>query len=712
MSTSTTTTESGVSPSSVSSTGMPPSSSGGSSAKASPNWRTLMFVGVAAACLAITGVFEFASRPAPIKDYGKVGQPFFPEFVDPTLATELEVHAFDADAVSKQEFIVKQLANGRWTIPSRHDYPADAEDKLAKTAASVIGIERGAMVTRWPAEHARYGVVDPGQDALNVDEVEGVGKRLILRGEGDELLVDYIIGDQPDSNGSGEYYVRRQGEDDVYITKLSIDLSTKFTDWIDTDLLHIGQFDLRQLTINDYSFDELQGTITKAETSVLTRGESSDPWVLEGLNEETEEVDKDAMQDAANAIADMKIVGVRQKRRGLSPELTLDRNEVQSQNDVTRLQNDLIGRGFLLRPGEEPESLKLVAREGELYASTDDGLTYRMHFGRAFTGTQDELEFELSTDESGDSEETAKTDDDAAGEESSESGESDQQSDGSDETGDDKSTDEDADDDDDEDESDSTRPGRYVFVRVEFDEANLDDRPVEPVAPEMPEELKQAVDEPDAADADDAAAEESDDGDSDSDGDSEQAEEDPLAKARKEYETAQKDYELDKMTYDSDLEKFEKKIKDGQKKADDLNRRFAEWYYVVSGETFDKLRLSRADIVKAKEEEEDDSDDSSADLSETSDSAAEENVEPDSESADSVNSDSDDGSSDDSDVSNEVAPEEPGEEESATEEQAANDGDTEESADESAIEDPAQDDSTGGPQDTPLDSEPTEDSTE
>jgi len=56
------------------------------------------------------------------------------------------------------------------------------------------------------------------------------------------------------------------------------------------------------------------------------------------------------------------------------------------------------------------------------------------------------------------------------------------------------------------------------------------------------------------------------------------------------------------VTYEADVKAFEKKVADGIKKAEDLNRRFAEWYYVVPGETFDKLRLSREDIVKEKEQ--------------------------------------------------------------------------------------------------------------
>ncbi len=89
------------------------------------------------------------NRPAPIKEFGKVGQEFYASFTDPTKATALEVSTIDTDELKPLEFEVKRSDNGRWVIPSHHNYPADAEDRLADTAASTIGIKRGALVTRW-----------------------------------------------------------------------------------------------------------------------------------------------------------------------------------------------------------------------------------------------------------------------------------------------------------------------------------------------------------------------------------------------------------------------------------------------------------------------------------------------------------------------------------------------------------------------------------
>lgn len=42
------------------------------------------------------------------------------------------------------------------------------------------------------------------------------------------------------------------------------------------------------------------------------------------------------------------------------------------------------------------------------------------------------------------------------------------------------------------------------------------------------------------------------------------------------------------------------RVEGGQRRADELNARFAKWYYVISSESFDNLRLKRADLVRDK----------------------------------------------------------------------------------------------------------------
>ena len=92
-------------------------------------------------------------------------------------------------------------------------------------------------------------------------DVEGVGKRIVIEGEKGNVLADYIIGKQsPDKPGA--YYVRTPGDDNVYICDVDIQLSTKFSDWISTDLLDVDSSGVVHLSVETYTFDEEGGQIS------------------------------------------------------------------------------------------------------------------------------------------------------------------------------------------------------------------------------------------------------------------------------------------------------------------------------------------------------------------------------------------------------------------------------------------------------------------
>ena len=557
--------------------------------------HTWWYVGAAAIALGITGAIEMFSRPAAIEEYGKIGQQFYPSFVDPTLAKSLEVSVFDQEKVRPVEFRVEQQENGRWVIPSHHDYPSDAEEQLAKTASSIIGITRGAMVTRWEADHIRYGVVNPRQESLNVGDVEGVGERITLRKDDGSVLADFIVGNEVDGE-AGQFYVRHPEEDDVYMAKLDINLSTKFSDWIDTDLFAFNNGDILRLRINDYSFNELNGSLTKGDSMELARSKAwGDDWALDSLNKETEELEKTAISDTLSAIADLEVLGVRPKQKGLTPELQLDRQAITSQQSVTRLQQDLLERGFLLQPGDEPESLKLIAREGELFAGTEDGLSYSMYFGRVFTGTEEELEIGFA--ESSEDKSTGGGDDEKQGETKKE---------GEENSGTDS-----------EDESPSGQPGRYLFVRVDFDKTLLGEELGAPIEPQKPARLTEL----EAAEKESASEEKSaKDGEEEGgEKEGEEKEESEIEKLRREFSEAQSTYKEDTRKFDE----YQEKVKKGKEKAEELNRRFAEWYYVIPGESYDKLKLKRAGLVKAKEKTEEEGESANNEESPVEDGGAE-----------------------------------------------------------------------------------------
>ena len=568
--------------------------------------RTMAFVGVAVGCLAITGLFDAMNRPAAIEEFGKMGQEFYPEFTDPTTATSLTVSVIDPEEVKPLQFSVKQSDDtGQWVIPSHHDYPADAADQLAKTASSIIGIKRGAMISRWESDHAKYGVVDPETDSVSIDQIEGIGKRITIGGPNEATLASYIVG-KKNEDSTNQYFVRHPDEAETYIAELDINLTTKFGDWVNTDLLEITDGDIVRLDLNDYSFDEIQGTITGNIESVLSRDSSSADWELEGIDAETEQVKTAAVTETLTALTTLEIAGVRPKQAGLTPDLQIDRAALRSQGDFDRLSRDLLSRGFLLQPNREnKELLELISREGEMFVGASDGLLYRLYFGRAFTGSNEDLEIGLSSDSTEEEGDEAPSDEEAAGDSAEDKEEG-------------------------EEETPSGKPGRYVFVRVNFDATLLGDvltKPEEPQEPAEIQELKEKI----AAAAEEAATEETEEAapESETDGSPEEksteeetadeedtqeqdeedsseqeaeaveSDEEKLARLQEEFTAAQAAYQTELAAF----EEYQQKIEEGTEKAVELNRRFAKWYYVIPGESYDKLSLDRDNIVEPKQDE-------------------------------------------------------------------------------------------------------------
>lgn len=552
-----------------------------------------------------------------------IGELFFPEFKSATDATYLRVVVYDKDRAENKEFVVENK-DGKWLIPSHHDYPADVADRLANTATSMLEIRRedARPGSGTKEAHIEFGVVDPLEES---DTLDGRGQRLTLK-KGDGTLCDYIIGKQVKGR-TGFYYVRRPDEKLTYVAKLNINLSTKFSDWIETDLLKFDRDDLASLVFDKYSVDEkllLTGRIriTGQETTRLTRekltvatGPTTTAWKLEDLDAETEELNTEKINTAVSTLDELKLMGVRPKSAELR-DFLLGKSE-----DFNAME--MVSKGYF------PTSNKLYSNEGEVIASTNKGVVYELKFGQIFTGTEFELESGIEQDAK-----KAKADE--------------KKTDTNEKAGADDAQDEKPDETKPDDEKSGKKSGRYLFVMVHFDEKLLGPKPEKPeppaeIAEEKPTEKKSADEKKDAA-AD--SKKEEDKGTEDEDDDQER----PAAKPdEKEADTEQKDdkpadkpaaekknsdevksdskpdakddkppeknadektsepkpdpkkeYEASLKKYEADLKAYEDKVKAGKDEVAKLNRKFADWYYVIPADSFDKLRLARKDIVKEK----------------------------------------------------------------------------------------------------------------
>lgn len=334
--------------------------------EATTETRTTLAFAVAAVALVWFAWITAPQRviPAALQDRGA---PFFPSFVDPNAAASLEVVDFDPQAVVPRAFKV-QNRDGRWTIPSHDNYPADARDRLSSIAAAVISLRRDDIVSDDVNDHERCGVLDP-QD-VTLPATEGRGTRITVKGSSDSIIADIIVGREVDSRPSFRY-VRLPEQRRTYISRVEgLDVSTRFEDWIEPNLLVVDREDIDQIIIRNYITDGKSGTVTPREMSVL-RKIDRDTWQLDGASR-SRPVNSYRVNLLVTKLADLAIVDVRPKPPGVTASLTASGDRPLQRADVA----DLAGKGFYFSADGS-----LLSNQGEVVIHTASGIFYVLRFG-------------------------------------------------------------------------------------------------------------------------------------------------------------------------------------------------------------------------------------------------------------------------------------------------------------------------------------------
>jgi hypothetical protein len=253
--------------------------------------KTLAFVGVA---LVLTGA-AYLTRPSRFEtaaDFIDQGQEFFPEFdkspaTSALAATSLEVVDYDPASASIIPFKVDLSAAAgqdggkkRWVIPSHYNYPADAKERLARTAAGIFGLRKDTIRSDRPEDHEALGVVDPLDTKTTT--LKGRGKRVTLRDASGKALADLIVGREVPGQ-AGQRYVRIPGKDRTYGVQINVDLSARFADWIEPNLLKLRADGVRRLVFDNHKVDPEAGRIIPGDVLTVARKDGSAPWTLEGL---------------------------------------------------------------------------------------------------------------------------------------------------------------------------------------------------------------------------------------------------------------------------------------------------------------------------------------------------------------------------------------------------------------------------------------------
>lgn len=296
------------------------------------------------------------------------GQALFPRFQDQNAAASLEVVEFDARNAVARSFKV-QNRNGTWVIPSQHDYPADARDRVASTAAAIVALRKEDFATDTAGDYERCGVLDPLDTTLPT--LRGRGIRIIIRDVRDQLLADVIVGN-PVEGHRGFRYVRNPTQSRVYTTNLGdFRISTAFVDWIERDLLEVRAGDIDAVNLRNYSFDRTTGSLKPGETLLLQRS-SENQWTLNGLSP-NERLNATVLDGLLQNLTRFEIAGVLPKPAGITATLS---GAASAAKVTPEDRTDLARKGFYLTPDGQ-----LVSNRGEAVIRTVQGVYYTLRFG-------------------------------------------------------------------------------------------------------------------------------------------------------------------------------------------------------------------------------------------------------------------------------------------------------------------------------------------
>ena len=284
-------------------------------------YKTLTFVAVALV-LTTTAFVSTRDRTKTSADFNDQGKPFFEDFKDALACTDLEVVEFEPSTATATRFRV-MFKDKKWVIPSAYNYPADAKDRLSKTAAALMDLTKDTIRSDVTEDQEKMGVIDP-LDA-KVTTLEGRGKRITLRDASEKVLADIIIGKEikgSDRKDAGAmHYVRVPGQKRIYGVNIKAEPSTRFADWIETNLLKVEASKIRRIVFDNYKIQEDPNNagrlgIQRGDKSTITRKDGTGPWVMAELPAGQELVE-DKLRALTDALGDLKIVGVRPKPPGL-----------------------------------------------------------------------------------------------------------------------------------------------------------------------------------------------------------------------------------------------------------------------------------------------------------------------------------------------------------------------------------------------------------
>ncbi|MFO0913856.1 MAG: DUF4340 domain-containing protein [Pirellulales bacterium] len=358
-----------------------------------------------AALAGVAVIAAVVTRPAPVKVNADsmAGKQLFESFKDPASAKSLKIVRFDQDLGDVKDFEVRQV-NGRWVLPSNSNYPADAENTIRDAATQFIGLKAIGLQSNDESSHATYGVLEPNSDSRKGISTE-VGTLLEME-DADGKRYRLIVG-APVKDREGQRYVRLPGQGAVYVAQIDLEkFPAKFEQWINRDLLDVNAFDIAKLVLKDYSVETNMmpdGRLGVGYEQRFSLGvhENQGKWSLDELLEfdpsqkqlvpsqliDGEQLNDQRLNALRDALGELVIVDVERKPEGMRSDLTADADFTNRRESV----QSLIERGFYPVPMPPDGKIELLSSDGEVVVQMKDGLEYVLRFG-GVTGTGNQVD--------------------------------------------------------------------------------------------------------------------------------------------------------------------------------------------------------------------------------------------------------------------------------------------------------------------------------
>ena len=356
------------------------------------NTKTLAFLGAAGAAIALAWTSMPQGREATASG-NKMGQALFDQF-DGTAATAINITEVDQELQESKSIEVAQTDKG-WFIKrtGKADYPADADNQLQGVSTVLLDIRIHDVAGEGSGEHAKFGVLDP--NSANPQD-SGIGKYMALKNTSGSSLAELIIGNEV-KDVAGLRYVRKPGENTVYMAELENvnNVSTKFVDWVEKDFLDLDKWDVKRVTLDNYDVNIAQGKINRTDPPHVLDYDSSE-WKLSGKPlADTEELDKEKLDSLKDALDDLEIIDVESKPQILVENLKQGNEFFKGLNDpgnrtvVTSLQS----KGFYtiaVKDAAGQQVPKIVSNKGEILVGMKDAVEYVLRFGENYRGPEDD----------------------------------------------------------------------------------------------------------------------------------------------------------------------------------------------------------------------------------------------------------------------------------------------------------------------------------